>query len=219
MEDVDSFGKASLERAEEILEEGRGNSALKVELTNRALASERIDLARLCFERNSTWAFFSRSLLEIPDSQFRDKVLVMALESDSYFWPNEVPVLYGRDRRYDPSLDGLFEIALKKYYPDEVFDPKTTENKKGRLRLAARLENAIAGHYPDQDRTPKKGSAEASPPGDAVSNYRGNSGIFLGIPEAPSEIARSPYVWATCLGVLGLFALWMRRSSRRETGR
>lgn len=117
-----------------------GVPAAHEKLTKQAMQSGREELIRVCLEFEYAGTFVKREVTAMPDSDARDRLVILLLEAGPPFW---VPDSYLSFRPYIPSR-APFESVFKKYFPDQEFDPAMIRKQAGRLALVARLKKAKA---------------------------------------------------------------------------
>lgn len=142
-----SYETMNLEDAKRLLNTSEGYKPLQ-ELVAAAFHAERMDLLQLCFENQLTCFAIRDGVKALPDSVYKDKLVLMMLKEASPYWPVDDPLF----RWSSPELGGLmkepFISVLKKNLPTIPLDESLLDNRAARLQLARKLEDAITTRAP-----------------------------------------------------------------------
>lgn len=143
------FGSLPLDEAERRIN-STSYGDLQAAFAQEALRSKRIDLVQLCFRKQNTVPFIVDAIKELPDSPYKNQVVLMMLRTPSpAYWPTEALV----GSRGAVFLDEPFISALIKYLPDLELRRDTLATQQRRLKIASDLEKAMIA-YPEG--APKK---------------------------------------------------------------
>lgn len=150
--DID-VGKSSLEEIHQALKNKvPGYDAAS--FTSAAFKSRRIDILKLCWETPGTSYYFMPALQSLPDSPYKQDVLVMLLKSPSGQWMNGPSM--GLSTTITSALAKDFLPMVQKYLPDTPVDFQVIATPERRLKLAEELEVAMR-----KDGVPQAGSKQA----------------------------------------------------------
>jgi len=195
-----------------------------------ALRDKRMDLLTLMFKDHPSFLDLIRGLNEIPNSAFKDEVVVMMLQTESGFWKSEEPISNGsRGVSFENAIDP-FAGVIAKHLPAITINEELFSTKANRGKLAAELKGAIATksssslnevELPKNDRSPHERQAE-SPTKDlnhmnsaprSEERKRNNASDL----EKPV-----PFTWwitASCIALLLLvFSAWFKARKSKSDG-
>ena len=114
------------------------------EFATGAMRSKRIDIITACFENQYTMGCIRDDDAKLPDSTFKDEVVLAMLKSKSIFWgPEPMPENGSHPMRVPLNLEP-FKSVIKRHLPDEPVDETFMRSRAMRLKLAEELEKAIA---------------------------------------------------------------------------
>ncbi len=101
-----------------------------------ALDSRRIDLIKLCFEKQYTRLYLYEALRDTTNLPFKAQVVMLMLRTKSCFWQ---PEYYSTGFFPPRPLDDPIKEVLKSYLPGETFGDDATFTRVSRLALAEKL--------------------------------------------------------------------------------
>jgi len=117
---------------------------LRMEMMRAALRDKRMDLLTMLFKDFPSFFDLFMGLNEMPNSEFKDKVVVMMLRTESRFWKREKPVHNGsRGVVLDNAIEPFVKV-VSRLLPAVTIDENLFSTKKERLKLAAELEESMA---------------------------------------------------------------------------
>ena len=172
------FGQTIAERAQmkalpavkvwELYVENAEHPKVRAEIFDAMFKDERIDVITFFFYQYYTLDNILEAVVRLPDSEYKNKIVLTLLRGSSAFWLNEDPVYDGsRGATYNNAVEPFVGV-IRKYLPETVIDEKLFSTKAGRLKLAADIESAMAKSelsVIEQATPPKKDSELATPTG------------------------------------------------------
>lgn len=109
--------------------------------TSAAFKSRRIDVLKLCWETPGTSYYFIPALQNLPESPFKQDMLVMLLKSSSGQWLN------GPNGGFAITIQNAlakdFLPMIRKHLPDTPIDFEVIATPERRLKLAQELETVV----------------------------------------------------------------------------
>ena len=136
-----NFESASLEKAESMINSAEGQQPLD-DFAATALQSRRIDLITLCFENQYTMLKIFERIKELPDSSYKDRLVLMMIGSNSPFWPSNKPWILSQVP--GQVMEEPFISVIKKYLPALPIEESLIDSHAARQKLAVELKDAIA---------------------------------------------------------------------------
>lgn len=149
------FSIMTVTEAEQLIEQSPTGPQIR-EFIYGALESERLDLAKVAWIRLGNW--LRNDISEMPDSRFKEDVLLMMLQTDCGYWPDTIT--YGS--RGIISTTEPFTPLIQKYLPDVKPSVSLLESRQARLRLVAQIEHARGAEA--AARREQERQKEAQPP-------------------------------------------------------
>jgi hypothetical protein len=129
------FATMSVAEAQELSGESLSRDETD-EFIRGVLDSKRIELIKVA------WAKFGSrvgdEVAKLPDSPFKEDVLLMMLKTDSYHWPDTI--LYGS--RGTLGTTEPFTALIRKYFPRAEPTLSLIKTREARLQLVAEIEGA-----------------------------------------------------------------------------
>jgi len=188
-----------------------------------SLNEERLDLAEWFFKTLHIYPDHYRSkAIEVPDGNFKDRLTMMMLRTDSIYWPPEIKKNpggvdpEGSPRPYEDYLEEPFLSTVAKYFPNMTLTGEIMNSKKERLRLAADIENAMQVGNPETPQRPDK-RPEAASDGSKVGSSASSGGDIASIAKKESAVGGSSWVilfWLLPISFAGCLTVWLLRKNR-----
>lgn len=143
------FAKVSLEDASKAISSAALNNDLLLRYATEALESKRPDLTQLCFENQSISFTLDYAVSQLPDSPYKEDLMLMMLKSSSLFWfrleeYRRFPGHLNIDKTSSP-----FRAFIKKYLPDFSFDDHSVSTREARAKIADQIKD-IRDARPEQ---------------------------------------------------------------------
>jgi hypothetical protein len=114
-----------------------------VEIVRDVMKSGRPELVKSCFEESASYMEAREVLAQLPDSGFKEQVVLMMLRSELQCWPPDDTRGVYREI-LEPLMQAPIASMIRKYLPGQPVGDELLFTKKVRLELADRLEAAIA---------------------------------------------------------------------------
>lgn len=152
-----------LNQVDEILNSAAGTDICK--MIDVVINTERMDLLQEFFQSPYAYGYFLMRVNDDQDSEFKDKIVVMMLRTESNFWPpyQDPSQLSpnGSQRTNNYHNEQPFVGVFKKYFPKEELTKEMVERRKSRLLLADRIEAALLGNSPDTIKSEAERAADS----------------------------------------------------------
>ena len=116
----------------------------RAEILNSIFENERIDIIRPFFTKYYD-SQFKEFIIALPDSGYKNRIVLEMLRLDSPFWYRLPPPLEADGSRgvtYNNAVEPLVGV-IQRYLPEVLINEELFSTKAGRLKLAADLENAM----------------------------------------------------------------------------
>lgn len=131
----------SLGEVEKLLNSDEGYR-FRGEYASDALKSRRMDLIILCRENQYTGGLIRDGVVALPDSLYKDQLVVLMLKSPK-IWPKAEYKWYW-NRFPGGLMREPFVSVIKKHFPDLPLPESLLDTREARLKLASDLEKSIA---------------------------------------------------------------------------
>lgn len=130
--------------------EGAKTGVDRFKVVDLAVYSRNLEYIRLCLEDGDEKAFYLVSITrKLPDSQFRDEVVILILRSNTCAWPPQRGLPSRGDNGF--GLDEPVVSVVKKYRPDITLSRDTLGTREKRLALSDEIERGMRS-YPKRGR-------------------------------------------------------------------
>lgn len=143
----------NMEQAEAFLKSAEGDKVLEA-FVAAAFRSQRMDLLEIGFRNPSTCAKIRDGAAVLPESIYKDRLVLMMLKTASPYWPVDDPLF----RRFPAGVVSLmrepFVSVLKKLLPETPLNDALLDNRAARLKLAAEVQAAIDREAAEKDIAP-----------------------------------------------------------------
>lgn len=137
------FGQISLSEVENRINNSQGTKSRR-DIIAAVVSSQRMDLIKLCFENPRTGFDAAPLIAKLPDSSFKESLVVMMLKTDSNHWPRESKFLAaGSTKAPIPLMIDPFVAVLRKHLPDLPLEDDLLLTRAARMKLASELQAAI----------------------------------------------------------------------------
>ena len=225
--ELEKFAALPAADALHLYRNSNGEPEIQKEMMRAALRDKRMDLIALLFNSYPEFHDVISCLNEIPDSAFKDEVVVTLLRTQSTFWKEEHPIEYGsRGAVFDNAVEP-FVGTIGRLLPAVSVDEKLFSTKASRLKLVTDLEEAIAKESAPPTKgliRPKKkrGNREGQP--DSVGFVKTQSDSERKRndrnPNSASDQGSEPFTWWVTAGCIGLLfiacGVWLKMRKSRS---
>ena len=220
-DEISDLSKLPVDQAEHLINEAVGSQAY-FDMVSAALSSRRMDLIELCFNNQFTRFILPTAVTKLQDEDFRDKIVLLMLKSNSEYWPNDNPLSASSFSPSNP-LDEPVITTLRRILPNLALRGELVETHAARLALAEKLERAITN----------EGSGENPPPSEPPPQQKVRQSEMTAPAAPPEPLGRpgkeetktsvevsEPRSYRT-LAIIGIFfaaiaALWLIRKLRKR---
>ena len=196
------FGKLSLEDAARAIDAvDINNRNILGDFAASAIESKRSELLKLCFENNSVNFAFDYAVSKMPDSPYKEELMLMMLKNPSLFWDRHADI-----QRYPGHLNidktsAPFRALIGKYLPNQPIDDGMIATRETRSRLAEKIETVRKAIHPHDPAT-------ASPPSPTV--VPSTSSPSPKVAESPAPVVERkspPWPWVVGIAVATMLVL------------
>jgi hypothetical protein len=134
------FGKSSIAEAEKAVRVAALNPTLLAGYAAAAVESRRPELAAFCFENPQTNHAFDFAVSKLPNSPYKEELMLMMLRSGVPFWAGLSEIGRFPGHLNIDKTSAPFRALIEKYLPDMPLDDGLISTREARSRLADRIE-------------------------------------------------------------------------------
>ena len=209
------FAKLSLEDAAKAIDAAKSNYLLLTDYAAASIESKRFDLAAVCFEDPRMDGWFAQAVSKLPDSPYKEELMLMMLKSGSPFWDrlryiSRYPGHLNIDKTSTP-----FRAFIEKYLPTIRLDDSLFSTREGRSMVAVQIEE-VRNAKPQTHR--EAAQPNATPPPPDTQQSKSSTPVPTATPapvlpsptgiESPAPVAeRKALVWPWLVGIVALLLI------------
>ena len=134
------FAKLSLADAAKAVDAPEVNHTLRTAYAAAAIESKRSDLVTFCFENPLMDTSFDYAVSKLPDSPYKEEVMLMMLRGDSPFWDRLRYLMRYPGHLNIDKTSAPFRALIKKYLPNLPIDDGLISTRETRSKLADKIE-------------------------------------------------------------------------------